>query len=188
MRATVHAGAVLQSRNIFADPCGVVAGTAVAAHKRKRLRDQRAFWVQCEVISQMQNKPMREIGIWSLTSGWRCYLRAAESVFTVGRGDMANRLRFVAACFPSLFLMLFLMSGLTDARAADPGFCRQFAKAAIRQVRGALADPRCGAGVQGARWSTDFAAHYEWCLGAPPDAAGADRDARTRFLRACTNR
>ena len=35
----------------------------------------------------------------------------------------------------------FLMSGLTDARAADPGFCRQYAKAAISQVRGALADP-----------------------------------------------
>jgi hypothetical protein len=112
---------------------------------------------------------------------------AAESVFTVGRGDLANRLRFVAACFLPLFLMLFLMSGLTDARAADPGFCRQFAKAAISQVRGALADPRCGGGVQGARWSTDFAAHYEWCLGASPDAAGADRDARTRFLRACTS-
>jgi hypothetical protein len=103
---------------------------------------------------------------------------------TVARGDMANRLRFIAACFAPLFLM----SGLTDARAADPGFCRQFAKAAISQVRGALADPRCGAGVQGARWSTDFAAHHEWCLGASPDVAGADRDARTRFLRACTSR
>jgi hypothetical protein len=113
---------------------------------------------------------------------------SAESVFTVGRGDMANRLRFVAACFPPIFLMLFLMSGLIDARAADPGFCRQFAKAAISQVRGALADPRCGAGVQGARWSTDFAVHYEWCLGASPDAAGAESHARRRFLRACTRR
>jgi hypothetical protein len=105
---------------------------------------------------------------------------------------MANRPRFVAACFPPiflvLFLMLFLMSGLTDARAADPGFCRQFAKAAISQVRGALADPRCGAGVQGARWSTDFAVHYEWCLGASPDAASAESHARTRLLRACTSR
>jgi hypothetical protein len=101
---------------------------------------------------------------------------------------MANRLRFVAACFPPISLMLFLMSGLTDARAADPGFCRQFAKAAISQVRGALADPRCGAGVQGARWSTDFAVHYEWCLGASSDAAAAESHARTRFLRACTRR
>jgi hypothetical protein len=86
------------------------------------------------------------------------------------------------------FLMLFPMSGWTDAHAADPGFCRQFAKAAISQVRGALADPRCGAGVQGARWSTDFAVHYEWCLGASPDAAGAEGNARTRFLRACASR
>jgi hypothetical protein len=101
---------------------------------------------------------------------------AAESGSPWGEGDMANRLRFIAGCFPSIFLM----SGLTDACAADPGFCRQFAKAAISQVRGALADPRCRAGVQGARWSTDFAAHYEWCLGASPAAAGADRDARTR--------
>jgi hypothetical protein len=109
-----------------------------------------------------------------------------------GRDDMANRLRFVAACFPQIFLMLFpvlfLVSGLTRARAADPAFCRQFAKAAITQVRGALADPRCGAGVQGARWSTDFAAHYEWCLGASPDAAGAEIEARTRLLRTCTSR
>lgn len=33
----------------------IVAGTAVAAHKRKRLGDQRAFRVQCEGLSQMQN-------------------------------------------------------------------------------------------------------------------------------------
>jgi hypothetical protein len=98
--------------------------------------------------------------------------------------DMASRLRFVAACF----LSALWMSGPTGARAADPGFCRPFAKAAIAQVREALADPRCGAGVQGARWSTDFAVHYEWCLGASPDAAGTEREARTRFLRACARR
>jgi hypothetical protein len=104
---------------------------------------------------------------------------------------MASRLRFVAAYFPPAFVMSFLMlfpvSGWTDAHAADPGFCRLFAKAAISQVRGALANPRCGAGVQGARWSTDFAVHYEWCLGASPDAAGAEANARTRFLRACAS-
>jgi hypothetical protein len=97
---------------------------------------------------------------------------------------MASRLRFVAACFP----WIYLVAGLTDGRAADPGFCRPFAKAAIKQVQGALADPRCGAGLQGARWSTDFAVHYEWCLGVSPDAADAESKARTRFLRACTGR
>jgi hypothetical protein len=97
---------------------------------------------------------------------------------------MANRLRSIAAFFVSAFLL----SGLTGARAADPGFCRQYAKAALDQVHEALADPRCGAGVQGVRWSTDFSAHYEWCLGASLDATGAERDARTRYLRACASR
>jgi hypothetical protein len=59
---------------------------------------------------------------------------------------------------------------------------------ATSQVRGALADPRCGAGVRGARWSTDFAVHYEWCLGASRDAAGAERDARTHLLHGCAGR
>ena len=90
----------------------------------------------------------------------------------------------IAACF----LLVLLLSGLTDARAADPGFCRQYAKAALGQVRAALADPRCGADVQGVGWSTDFSVHYEWCLGASLDTAGAERDARTRYLRACASR
>jgi hypothetical protein len=150
------------------------------------------FRVQCEAVSQMQNEPTLEGNRRGKPRDSRCALclPVGDASFgggigvTLGEGDMANRLRFIAGCFPSIFLM----SGLADARAADPGFCRQFAKAAISQVRGALADPRCGAGVQGARWSTDFAAHYEWCLGASPAAAGADRDARTRVLRACTSR
>jgi hypothetical protein len=91
---------------------------------------------------------------------------------------MANRLPVLAACF----LSAFLMAGLTAADAADPGFCRQYAQAALKQVRGALSNPRC------ARWSADFPVHYEWCLGADYGAAGAERDARTRYLRACTGR
>ena len=97
---------------------------------------------------------------------------------------MANRLPVLAACF----LSAFLMAGLTAADAADPGFCRQYAQAALKQVRGALSNPRCGGGLQGARWSADFPVHYEWCLGADYGAASAERDARTRHLRACTGR
>lgn len=82
-------------------------------------------------------------------------------------------------------LSVFLISGLTGARAADPGFCKQYAQAALNQVRGGLANPRCAAGMHGARWSSDFAVHYEWCLGASFGAAGAERDARTRYLRGC---
>ena len=94
---------------------------------------------------------------------------------------MASRLR-------ELISSMFLSRGLTAAHAADPGFCRQYAKASLNQVRGGLANPACAGGLQGARWSSDFAVHYEWCLGASYGAAGAERDARTRFLRGCTGR
>jgi hypothetical protein len=94
---------------------------------------------------------------------------------------MANGLRLTGA----FMLSMFLLSGLGVAHAADPAFCKQYTQAALNQVRGGLANPRCGGGMQGARWSTDFAVHYEWCLGASFGAAGAERDARTQYLRGC---
>ena len=96
---------------------------------------------------------------------------------------MANRLPLTAAFVLSMFL-----PGLTAAHAADPGFCKQYAQAALNQVRGGFSNPTCVGGLQGARWSPEFSVHYEWCLGASSGAAGAERDARTRFLRACTGR
>jgi hypothetical protein len=88
--------------------------------------------------------------------------------------------------FPACAIIACVALGLaTSARAADPGFCRNYAKAALVQVRGALANPRCAAAIQGARWATDFSVHYEWCLGASFAGADAERDARMRYLRSC---
>jgi hypothetical protein len=92
---------------------------------------------------------------------------------------MTNRLSSTGA----LVLSLFFIAG--TAQAADPGFCKQYAEAALNQVRGGLANPACAGGLQGARWSSDFAVHYQWCLGASFAATGAERDARTQFLRGC---
>ncbi|MGB9117925.1 hypothetical protein [Bradyrhizobium sp.] len=94
----------------------------------------------------------------------------------------------MASRLATLISAMFLLAGLTAAHAADPGFCRQYAQASLNQVRGGLANPACAGGLQGPRWSSDFAVHYEWCLGASYGAAGAERDARTRFLRGCTGR
>jgi hypothetical protein len=95
---------------------------------------------------------------------------------------MVNRLASAAvACVLSMAL-----SNL--AHAVDPGFCRQYAKAALNQVRGGLSSPACAAGLQGVRWSTDFAVHYEWCLGVSFAAAGTERDARTQVLKGCASR
>jgi hypothetical protein len=97
-----------------------------------------------------------------------------------GRSDMVNK--------SALAVVSVLLSSLTAAHAADPGFCRQYAKAALNQVRGGLTNPACAGGLQGARWSTDFAVHYEWCLGASFGAAGTERDARTQYLKGCAGR
>jgi hypothetical protein len=94
---------------------------------------------------------------------------------------MTGRLLFVA-------LSLSALSGLSMAHAADPAFCKQYARAALVQVRGALGNPHCGAGLQGTRWAAEFPVHYEWCLGASLDAAGAEKDARTIYLKACAGR
>jgi hypothetical protein len=72
-----------------------------------------------------------------------------------------------------------------SAGAADPAFCKSYTTAALNQVRLALANPRCAASAQGARWSTDSAVHYQWCLGASFGATGTERDARTNYLRGC---
>jgi hypothetical protein len=85
-------------------------------------------------------------------------------------------------------LSILVVLNVNAAQAADPGFCKPYTQAALTQVRGGLANDRCAGSLQGARWSTEFAVHYEWCLGASVDAAGAERDARTRFLKACTGR
>jgi hypothetical protein len=87
-----------------------------------------------------------------------------------------------------LLLSTFPACGVTAANAADPGFCRQYAQASLNQVRGGLSNPACGGGLQGARWSSDFSVHYEWCLGVSYAAAGAERDARTGLLRGCAGR
>jgi hypothetical protein len=73
------------------------------------------------------------------------------------------------------------------ARAADPALCKQYARGALVQVRGGLASPRCGAGLQGTRWSTEFAVHYEWCLEAAQPAIAAEREARRTALKGCVD-
>jgi hypothetical protein len=85
----------------------------------------------------------------------------------------------------ALALSALVFTAMTEARAADPAFCRQYSNAALNQVRGGLANPRCAAGLQGSRWSSDFSVHYQWCLGVSYADAGTERDARTKYLLGC---
>jgi hypothetical protein len=92
-------------------------------------------------------------------------------------------MRCVLTCATIVCGLVLCLGG--SAQAADPAFCRTYARAALNQVRGGLANPRCAAGMQGNRWSTAFPVHYEWCLGQSFEATGAERDARTAYLRSC---
>jgi hypothetical protein len=71
------------------------------------------------------------------------------------------------------------------ARAADPAFCAGYADASINQVRGALSNPNCARGADGARWSPERHVHFDWCLSQPAVNAAAERQARTDFPRGC---
>ena len=95
---------------------------------------------------------------------------------------MAGRLHFAA------WLLLSFAAAPVPAHAADPPLCRQYARAALVQVRGALASPHCGAALQGVRWSAEFSVQYEWCLGASGEALAGEREARARTLKGCTDR
>ncbi len=71
------------------------------------------------------------------------------------------------------------------ASAAPPEFCRDYADAAVNQVRAALANPGCVAGVRGPRWTAEHRIHFQWCLTQPIPIVESERGARTGYLRAC---
>ncbi|HZP76584.1 MAG TPA: hypothetical protein VFB45_10610 [Pseudolabrys sp.] len=85
---------------------------------------------------------------------------------------------------PAALLAAAALFSADGAQAAAPGFCQDYATAAVRQASVAASNPNCSR-ASGNRWSTDFNVHYNWCLGASFQATGAERDARTNWLRAC---
>lgn len=93
--------------------------------------------------------------------------------------SLAFKLALVAA---AAALQIGLVT--STALAADDHDCREYAVAAIRQVHEMHEFRACDRG-QGARWSDDWNVHYQWCRGASFQAIGAERDARTNWLRSC---
>jgi hypothetical protein len=103
------------------------------------------------------------------------------SKVTQGREQIMARNMSVAGS-----ALAFCLLGVVEVQAADRAFCEQYAQAALVQVRGGLNNRACAGGLKGARWSSDFKVHYDWCLGASFQVAGTERDARTAQLKACT--
>ena len=71
------------------------------------------------------------------------------------------------------------------ANAADDGFCRAYAQAAVREVNHALEHGRCRDQMQGPRWSTDWRSHFAWCRHVSRDTAAGENEARRETLEAC---
>jgi len=88
----------------------------------------------------------------------------------------------VALCTVGL---LCLAIGATPVRAADPDFCRDYARSAVEQTRAAWNNWRCRNGAQPPRWEMNWRAHFDWCLGAPYEAANRERHIRHEWLERC---
>jgi len=80
--------------------------------------------------------------------------------------------------------LLFTALPLGGALAVGDGECREYATAAIRQVHIMHEHAACNRGT-GSRWSSDWNIHYRWCREVNFEQIGAERDARTNWLRAC---
>ncbi len=83
------------------------------------------------------------------------------------------------------FLAAATLAALSaPAWAADPQFCAEYARDAVRQVDVNMSIPGCFRGFD-ARWNRDYGVHYGWCLGAPYEAANRERAIRAQRLREC---
>ena len=92
-------------------------------------------------------------------------------------------MRRTAAMLAALTMAMAGAPGV--ALAADPDFCRDYARAAISQLRYVQARPQCVKGAQGPRWADNERAHYEWCLTVPYHQAQDERTARQTYMAAC---
>ena len=100
-------------------------------------------------------------------------------------GNSMSSQRCVAAALAALVLVPV---PLVESLALGDESCREYATAAVRQVGEMHAFAACNR-VGGPRWSGDWNFHYRWCRGVSSfEEIGAERDARTNWLRSCTGR
>lgn len=81
--------------------------------------------------------------------------------------------------------VLLLGTQFSDAYAVGDGASKDYATAAVRQVRLMHEHPACDRGT-GARRSDDWNVHYGWCRNSSFEMIGAERDARTNWLHSCS--
>jgi hypothetical protein len=85
-------------------------------------------------------------------------------------------------CATAIAALVLLSIPAGDVLAASDEVCRDYAQAALRQVK-LMHEHRCG--FTTARWSDDWNVHFQWCRGVSYEQVGFERDVRTRELRQC---
>jgi hypothetical protein len=75
-----------------------------------------------------------------------------------------------------------LSASSAGAIAEGPGYCRDYAAAAVIKADENRAF-RCG--YSGLRWGTNYAVHFTWCLNARRPDTIRERTARRRMIIAC---
>jgi len=98
-----------------------------------------------------------------------------------------NITRFSGFVFAVLSVAVIVIANTGVSHAADPGFCAQYARSAVRDVKVNMATPGCFKGFDG-RWHTNYQRHYGWCLTASYAAVNAERDYRRMRLAQCQGR
>ena len=89
----------------------------------------------------------------------------------------------------ALSTTILLLGGFHgSASAADPEFCREYARTAVEQFREAEHRESCNHLLGRGGWSGDFRAHFEWCRGANRETAWHERESRNRHLDECSHR
>ena len=96
--------------------------------------------------------------------------------------QMRRNLRRLAQCVPPA-LALSCALGAVTARAADAGYCQQYATTALEQFEEAAA-ASCN-GLKYPVWSMDFDHHYQWCLTVPVGQAQAGTAFRKKVFDFC---
>jgi hypothetical protein len=74
------------------------------------------------------------------------------------------------------------------AQAADPEFCRDYARSAVEQSERAMHVRSCEHLLESARFSPEFRNHFDWCLNAHRHEADEERARRHEALERCEYR
>jgi hypothetical protein len=90
---------------------------------------------------------------------------------------MKQIIRVLVACSS-----LAAVTWASQAQAADPAFCQEYARRAVAQFERAAAQ---GCPVGGPRWTPDFNVHFGWCLTQPPWSAEREAHIRHERLEHC---